>query len=79
VFQFLTRTAGELDRILDFQDGIDRIRLSGVPGADADARLAALSIGAWDGGGTQIGLGGALIVLDGIAPGQIDRADFLFA
>lgn len=79
LFQFLTRSAGEVDRISDFEDGIDRLRLAAVPGADAEARFAALSIGLWDGGGTQIGMGGAWIVLSGIAPGQIDRADFLFA
>ncbi|HSF63083.1 MAG TPA: M10 family metallopeptidase C-terminal domain-containing protein [Paracoccaceae bacterium] len=79
VFQFLSFAAGEIDRILDFEDGIDRIRLGGVPGQSVDARLAALSITALDAGGTEIAFAGARILLDGIAPAQIDRADFLFA
>lgn len=79
IFQFLTFAAGEIDRILDFQDGVDRLRLAGIPGQTADQRLEALAITAGTDGGTEIAFGGAVIVLDGIAPGQIDRADFLFA
>lgn len=81
LFVFNTWTAGETDRITDFEDGIDRIQLPRLPGPTDAARLAALSVTALDEGGTtgtRIAFGGHVIDLPGVPLSAIGPADFLF-
>lgn len=76
-FIFAVLQRGERDRIADFTPGEDVIRLHGVQGADASARLAALNPhGA--GGDLVISWKGHVIILENLAPGAIDPDDFWF-
>ncbi|MFE3836319.1 M10 family metallopeptidase C-terminal domain-containing protein [Pseudogemmobacter sonorensis] len=74
IFNALTR--GENDRVMDFQDGLDRLQISGLTGNGAE-RFAQISI-------TQIGadvlldvLGHRITLVD-MRVGQIDQSDFIW-
>lgn len=80
VFVFTVWTAGESDRITDFENGIDRIQLPRLPGATPQAKFAALEIALVDDNGvaaTRIQYGGQSILLTGVAPAALDPGDFL--
>ena len=64
--------AGEVDRITDFEDGLDLLRLRGVEG-----RFDGLEIGTVD-GHAQITVQGHVIVLLDVSAGALDASDFLF-
>ncbi|HHC29878.1 MAG TPA: hypothetical protein ENK80_04875 [Rhodobacterales bacterium] len=61
------------DQISDFQDGIDKIQFT-----QRGLQMSDLTIEA-QGGDTLITYSGGTILLSGIDPGDISRADFLFA
>lgn len=69
---FVFRQGDGVDRLVDFADGRDQIRLYGV--ADfAALHLTAQSTGTW------LDYGDGRVFLYGITPGQIDASDFIFA
>jgi len=74
---FVFRPGSEVDRIADFEPGIDRIDLSDHPGWTSwDAVRGALRETP---DGTLFDLGGGdLVVLSGILPGALSGDDFLF-
>ncbi len=72
VFVFNAFRGGETDRILDFEDAVDRLRLDGVPGGFDGLDIAAR------GDDAVIGIGSFRIVLDDVSVAQIDAADFVF-
>ncbi|NBO21561.1 MAG: hypothetical protein EBU97_06485, partial [Rhodobacteraceae bacterium] len=77
---FAAFAAGNFDRITDFQDGIDRISLPPMEGANA-AKLDALHIqsAAHDTvKGCVIEVAGHVIFLDHVTPSQLGLNDFLF-
>ena len=79
VFDSLRR--GELDRIMDFERGADRIHLAGTSGATARARFGSLSITDATLGtsaGAMIEIGGHRIFVAEIHAAQLAPADFLF-
>lgn len=80
-FVFESYRRGELDRIMDFESGLDRIHLAGIGGGTARARFDTLSIT----GTTLGGIAGAMIEHDGhrifvagLDAGQLHPADFVF-
>ncbi|WP_146592020.1 CAP domain-containing protein [Puniceibacterium confluentis] len=81
LFVFNTLTRGESDLILDFETGLDRIRLGGVAGTGAQGRFDALEIraGLPDGGaGVTLTYGGHEIGLADLVPGDLGPGDFIF-
>ncbi|MDU8912148.1 M10 family metallopeptidase C-terminal domain-containing protein [Aestuariicoccus sp. MJ-SS9] len=77
IFIFNDLVGGEWDIILDFQDGLDLIRLSGVEGQGLAGKFAALSI--TDGSfGAVVQYGGHRIDVDGVDAADLDAGDFLF-
>ncbi|MFE3836315.1 hypothetical protein [Pseudogemmobacter sonorensis] len=81
IFIFAEATPGDTDRIMDFENGIDRIRLGGLAGATAHDRFAALSIQdiSYAGDrGAMIQYGGQRIFLPGISASLLDVSDFIF-
>ncbi len=61
------------DRIEDFQNGLDRIRLAG--GSFADVQVAAVN----DGADTRLTFtGGTTVLLQGVNAGLVDAGDFVF-
>jgi Ca2+-binding RTX toxin-like protein len=69
VFEFMGQSTGR-DRIVDFEDGIDLIRMTGLTFDDVDIADVAL--------GTQIGTSAGDVVLLGVESTQITEEDFLF-
>jgi serralysin len=63
------------DTILDFEDGLDRIDLRGVPGLDDLSDLSIVSVR----GGTKVSWHDGSVVLTGVSKSQLTAADFLFA
>ncbi len=81
-FVFTGWTNGETDRIRDFEDGIDRISVTGLPGSTAAARLDALAITDVTVDGTamvQVAYGGHTILVEGVTAASLTAADFIFA
>lgn len=81
VFVFEHTGRGEVDRILDFQNGLDLMQINGVYGATAAARFRGLSIGSTWVDGVQaatVSWGGHVIILDRVAPQALDVNDFLW-
>ena len=78
VFVFDRLRAGETDTLRDFEDGLDRLWLGQIAGADDVARFAALTI-TGTAAGADIAYGGHIIHLDGIAAADIDIGDLLFS
>jgi Ca2+-binding RTX toxin-like protein len=81
VFVFYGPVWGETDRVMDFTDRVDMIQLGGAWGATPEAKFASLSISSiWLDGNRAavISWGGQAVVLDRVAPGVLDVADFLF-
>ncbi len=77
VFNLAAVAGPTTDRILDFQDGLDRIRLDGVAGATAADRFAALEIAA-TGGGSMVRIGHQTILVDLLPPELLGVGDFVF-
>ncbi len=77
VFNLTQMDGPSTDRIADFEDGVDRIRIAGL-GGSAAAQFAALEITAVA-GGAQVRLGDLTILVDDIAPSQLTLADFIFS
>ena len=77
LFLFNALTAGEADVITDFEDGADRLRLSGVAGQGAEGKFAALALSDVA-GGVQIGHQGHTILLEGVAVTALGPEDFIF-
>ncbi len=80
-FVFLEFRAGERDRILDFQDGLDRLRLADVDGATNAARFQSLDIeNALVGGkaGVSITYDGHVIEVANVNTNLLTAADFEF-
>ncbi len=74
VFVFHRTTAEGSDRIVGWQDGLDRIRIAG--GSMADVAISAAN-GGLD---TRVTLSsGTVILIAGVPPDLIDASDFLFA
>ena len=64
------------DTITDFaNDGLEKINLSGVAGANSLADLTIAAVG----GATQISFDGNFIIVQNSAPGDFDASDFIFA
>ncbi|SEL11926.1 hypothetical protein SAMN05444413_10614 [Roseivivax marinus] len=84
VFVFTEWFDGETDRILDFDDGTDLLRLSGVenaPGSGLQGRVDALDISDVTLGGVaaaQISYEGQTIHLLGVAASDLTLDDFIF-
>lgn len=76
-FVFNRLISGEVDRIVDFEPGRDVMRLSGVDGTGQSGRFSALDIRSVS-GGALLSYDGHDIILDGIAPSDLDKGDFLF-
>ena len=74
---FVFRPGSGIDRIADFEPGIDRIDLTEHPGWTGWGGVAgALSVGA---GGTVFTLGGGdIVLLTGVDPAMLSADDFLF-
>lgn len=71
---------GDTDVITDFQDGIDKIQMSGVqnaPGSGLQGYVDALNV-TTVAGGVQLSYGGNKIILEGLSASQIDVDDFIF-
>ena len=80
-FVFQNWTAGEVDIVGDFQDGLDRLQFVAVRGVNAAAKFANLSVTATVHEGlpsTRIAYDGHEVILSGIDPLLIDPGDFLF-
>ncbi len=71
LFVFHQVTAGEVDRVCDFEDGIDHIRLTGA------ADFGTLSVTA-TAQGVEVGHFGHTLELAGLDIGLIDADDFIF-
>jgi serralysin len=76
-FVFNSLTNGEYDRISDFENGVDNIRMHGVGSGGQAARFAELSLSSVS-GGVEISYAGHTILLEGHAIGDIDQSDFIF-
>jgi serralysin len=76
VFNLRVLDGPETDRIADFENGIDRIQIVGLPGATPEARFAALTITAHP-DGARIARGDQTIIVEGVAPGLLDLTDFI--
>ncbi len=64
------------DTVHDFENGIDKIRLTTIPGVDDFTDLAVSANGS---GWAVITLpDGSTITLTGVSIGQVDASDFLF-
>lgn len=74
--EFMFHAANGLDRIYDFQDGVDHIHLSGVSGMSSFSNLA-ISTDLQGNAVITYGLGHS-ITLQGIAASSLDASDFLF-
>ncbi len=77
-FVFNNLRSGERDTVLDYQDGIDQIRISGVSGTDAVGKFGSLQV-ASVGDGAQISYKGHVIVLDDVRSVDLDSGDFIFS
>lgn len=65
------------DTVTDFENGVDKVRLTGISGVTSFANLTITTNG---GGWAVITLpDGSSITLTGITAGQVDASDFLFA
>ncbi|MGQ0565152.1 MAG: calcium-binding protein [Gemmobacter sp.] len=81
VFVFAAFARGEQDRVEGFENGIDRLQFTGVPGAGAAAKFAALDIGRVTIDGTayvRIEHAGHTVLVSGIARAQLDAGDFIW-
>ncbi|SLN56708.1 Bifunctional hemolysin/adenylate cyclase precursor [Roseivivax jejudonensis] len=76
-FVFNTFVDGERDVIVDFEPGVDRLALRGVPGEGLAGKMAALTIEAAD-GGARVVIDGHAIVLNGVTPDTMLPQEFLF-
>lgn len=64
------------DTVTDFQNGLDKIRVTGIAGVDDFSDLTVADDGA---GGTRITFpDGSTMTLQGVAVGQIDAGDFVW-
>ncbi|SOC06432.1 calcium-binding protein [Rhodobacter maris] len=85
VFVFNEMVDGDSDVIVDFEDGVDLIRISGIenePGSGLNGYVAALNITdvTIDGeAGVTMSYGGQTITLLGVSADELTKADFLFA
>jgi Ca2+-binding RTX toxin-like protein len=80
-FQFQTWTAGEIDLVSDFTNGTDRLQLAFVPGPNAAAKFAGLTLGSVTIDGTlsaEIVFQGHAIRLFGVPVSALDPGDFIF-
>lgn len=80
-FAFETHDRGELDRIMDYESGLDRIHLANVGSGNARARFNALTINdvALDGvTGAMIEHEGHRIFVAGLDAADLHLADFVF-
>mgnify|MGYP006191933307 CR=1 FL=1 len=68
--QFVFEKGAGQDRITDFQNGLDKLAISGA--AWANIRVTAI------GTATVISYFDAKLILDNTAPNQIDPSDFMF-
>ncbi len=68
---------GEYDTITDFEDGLDKIRLSGIDPAASGGRFGALTLTAVS-GGTVVSYHGHEILLEGVAKADLSADDFIF-
>jgi Ca2+-binding RTX toxin-like protein len=81
VFVFATFQPAEVDRIDSFQNGIDRIQMTGVLGAGAAGRFAALDIDTVRVDGTnwvRVDHEGHQMLISGISVQDLDAADFIW-
>ncbi|MFN4158593.1 MAG: M10 family metallopeptidase [Gemmobacter sp.] len=78
VFSLPTLTIPGLNRIEDFENGVDRIRILGVSGANADVRFAQLSVTS-TAEGAVISIRDQVIILTGTPASLVDVSDFLFS
>jgi hypothetical protein len=62
------------DRINDFADGLDLIRLVGLA-----ADFSTVTVAAQGASDTLVTVGAVAILLTGVAPAQITSGDFVFA
>lgn len=77
VFVFNDLVAGEIDLIMDFENGRDTIRMRGVGSGSQQDRFDALSV-TTSGSATVIKYDGHTIRLEGFEASLLDRTDFLF-
>lgn len=81
VFLFTNLASADFDLVRDFQDGLDRIQLNGLPEATNAAKFGGLFIRDVVVGGlacTDIFRLGSLIRVEGITAAKLTVADFLF-
>lgn len=76
-FIFNSFTRGEVDRVTDWVNGVDRFQLHGVAGSGGAGKFAALSITSTV-GGVNIRYDGHTIFVEGASVGQFDASDFIF-
>lgn len=76
-FIFNAYFSGERDTVTDFEDGIDRIQVHGLTGANLAARFAQMSISDTS-GGALIVVNGQEILLEGVTASQLTISDFIF-
>ncbi|WP_198037855.1 M10 family metallopeptidase C-terminal domain-containing protein [Rhodobacter xanthinilyticus] len=85
VFVFNGMIDGDVDTILDFEDGVDMFRISGVenaPGSGMNGYVAALNITntTIDGeAGVSMTYGGQVIYVVGVSAAELTKDDFIFA
>ncbi|SOC06428.1 choice-of-anchor L domain-containing protein [Rhodobacter maris] len=85
VFVFNGMVDGDEDFVLDFEDGIDMFRISGIenePGSGLDGYLAALNIADTTVNGdaaVSMSYEGQMIYVMGLSAADLTKADFIFA
>ena len=81
LFQFTSYLRGEVDVITDFEDGIDRLRLTGLGGGTDVARFRGLVIRDVTIGGVdyaEINRAGHVLRIAGVDAADLSPTDFLF-
>lgn len=76
-FIFNTFAAGEVDVVTDWENGVDRFQVHGIPGSSLAARFNAMTFTNVI-GGVQIEYQGHRIIVEGASVNQFDVSDFIF-
>ncbi|ETW13223.1 hemolysin-type calcium-binding region [Roseivivax marinus] len=81
LFVFNDFTPGDVDRVVGFEDGVDRFRMVGVenaPGSGLQGFVDALEISDAAGGGVTMSFNGHVIEVTGVSAADLGLEDFIF-